>query len=164
MRKLIDIITEAELVEMAMDSSALQQMISRALDNDATYIANLHGAVGDDLLSATIEAVKASGADPKVIHLGHSMVGKELPNNLFSGGVVILDIAPHNLAMSLGEKGLYNLEMQILDAEHGYPCSIILVQTAPSQFSSKVRDLFPEYGYSGRQVRDIEDGGTHRVV
>lgn len=165
MRKLIDIIMEAEtLNEQSLDGADVARLISRALEHNETYIAHIRGRPEDDLLQVVKAASEEAGVDAKVVTLGHNCVGKELPSDLFKGGLVVLDILPHNLAMCLGEKGMHSLELQIKDADHGYPCSIIIIEQGVTQLSRAVQGRFPHYDYMGKQLRDIEDGGIHRIV
>lgn len=166
MRDLINIITNCETLNEAFNSEQLIQHILRQLEENATYIALIRNTPGDDALTAVRDACRDAKLEPRVVSLGHNMVGRELPDNLFNGGLVILGITG-NLAMTLREAGLKSLREQIANARHnGYPTSIIVVEPGhhASALGEETARLFPEIEYRGGLGRKIDDGGIHRIT
>ena len=166
MRNLIDIITESETLRESLTADKLEAFITHQLETNATYVVHLRNTPGDDAIKSVKAACVAAHVQPKVVALGHNMVGKELPNNLFHGGLVILGITG-NLAMCLKEAGMRSLREQLVNAAHAtYPTSIIVIEPGrhESALGPEVASRFPEVEYEGGAGRTIDDGGIHRVV
>jgi hypothetical protein len=166
MRNLIDIITETETLCESLTADKLEAFIVHQLDTDSTYVAHLRNTPGDDALKAVQAACDAAIVHPKVIALGHNMVGKELPDLFGKGGFIVLGITG-NLGMCLGAAGLRNLQNQILDAAHlGVPISILIIE--PGRYESalgpQVASRFHEIEYQQTAPNKLADGGIHRIT
>ncbi len=160
MRRYIDIINES--VAKATPEQLTQYIISM-VENGAShspYIAMVFGQPGDGSLTLVKSAVKEAGVEPRVISLGHSMVGKSLPEGMFDSGVVILDVAPHNLRMCLGAR---DYETMLLQIKSNGSCQIIIVQKGENQLA-ELNDRFPMITVETSFEPDIADGNIHRLT
>lgn len=155
-------LAEDEVIEES-HGDRVDYVIAAGLDKEEPYIGLFKGDAGDGLLHHVIESCKAAGANPSVVQLGHNCVGKGMPD--IPGGLVILDVAPANLPMCLGEQNFMRLEGMIMRApETGR--QFIIVCKGENSFRQQIQNLFPVHEFDGGfgGGRDIEDGGIHRIV
>lgn len=156
MRKFINII------ESHTDEH-VESILKHGLETNATYLGRFQSTDYSGLVSRVVTALHHLGIEPRVVKLGNTIYRDGLLDDLFSGGVVILDVRG-NIRAHIGEKRFEELEHAIINARASqYPVSIVILEYGPSQFSHEITNRFIDLNVIDTG-QDISDGGIYKLT